>query len=316
MDVLANLASGFAVALTPQNLLYAAIGVTLGTAIGVLPGIGPALTIALLLPLTSKVDPTGAFIMFAGIYYGGMYGGSTTSILVNTPGETASVVTAWRGTRWPAAAEAGAALATAAIGSFVAGNLATVGADAVCAGHGRHRTALRAGRVLRVDGPGLHDRDRSGRALAPQGDVQPVPRSRYRPGRHRPADRPGALHAGRPRAADGIEIVNIAVGLFAVGEVFWVASHLRFEPRGSRRGARLGLDDRAGVGAVLEGRGCAAAPSASRSAACPRAAPRSRRSCPTTSRSGSRRTRTSGARAPSKAWPGPRQPTTPRRAGR
>ena len=90
MDVFGSLAQGFAVALTPQNLLYALIGVTLGTAIGVLPGIGPALTISLLLPVTSKVDPTGAFIMFAGIYYGGMYGGSTTSILVNTPGETAS----------------------------------------------------------------------------------------------------------------------------------------------------------------------------------------------------------------------------------
>ena len=93
MDILGNLAQGFGVALTPQNLLYALIGVTLGTAVGVLPGIGPALTISLLLPVTLKVDPTGAFIMFAGIYYGGMYGGSTTSILVNTPGETASVVT-------------------------------------------------------------------------------------------------------------------------------------------------------------------------------------------------------------------------------
>src|SRR5678815_2941184 len=97
MDVLNSLAQGFAIALTPQNLLYVAIGVTLGTAIGVLPGIGPALTIALLLPVTAKLDPTSAFIMFAGIYYGGMYGGSTTSILVNTPGETASVVTAMEG---------------------------------------------------------------------------------------------------------------------------------------------------------------------------------------------------------------------------
>src|SRR3712207_7493219 len=97
MDVFANLLQGFAVALTPQNLLYAALGVTLGTAIGVLPGIGPALAVAMLLPVTSKIDPTGAFIMFAGIYYGGMYGGSTTSILLNTPGESASVVTSMEG---------------------------------------------------------------------------------------------------------------------------------------------------------------------------------------------------------------------------
>ena len=88
----ATLLDGFAVALTPQNLLLAALGVTLGTLVGVLPGIGPALTVALLLPVTfNSLDPTGAFILFAGIYYGGMYGGSTTSILLNTPGESASV---------------------------------------------------------------------------------------------------------------------------------------------------------------------------------------------------------------------------------
>ena len=79
---------GFATALTPINLLYAVIGVILGTAVGVLPGIGPAMTVALLLPLTYDLEPTSAFIMFAGIYYGGMYGGSTTSILLNTPGES------------------------------------------------------------------------------------------------------------------------------------------------------------------------------------------------------------------------------------
>ena len=94
MDSLNALLEGFATALQPQYLLYALFGVFIGTAVGVLPGIGPALTVALLLPVTFKLDPTGSLIMFAGIYYGGMYGGSTTSILVNTPGETASVVTA------------------------------------------------------------------------------------------------------------------------------------------------------------------------------------------------------------------------------
>ena len=86
MNTLQLLIDGFATALTPINLLYAVIGVVLGTAVGVLPGIGPAMTVALLLPLTYELEPTSAFIMFAGIYYGGMYGGSTTSILLNTPG--------------------------------------------------------------------------------------------------------------------------------------------------------------------------------------------------------------------------------------
>src|SRR5918998_139225 len=97
MEVLGDLAGGFATALRPEYLLLAAVGVTLGTLVGVLPGIGPALTVALLLPLTYDFDPIGAFVMFAGIYYGGMYGGSTTSILLNTPGESASVVTAIEG---------------------------------------------------------------------------------------------------------------------------------------------------------------------------------------------------------------------------
>ena len=93
-DLLANLWLGAQVALTPMNIMWSFIGVVLGTAIGVLPGLGPALTIALLLPITYKVDATGVFILFAGIYYGAMYGGSTTSILLNTPGESATIVTA------------------------------------------------------------------------------------------------------------------------------------------------------------------------------------------------------------------------------
>ena len=91
MDALLD---GFATALTFANVGWCLIGVTLGTAIGILPGIGPALTIALLLPVTAHLDPTGAFIMFAGLYYGAMYGSSTTSILLNTPGETGSIITA------------------------------------------------------------------------------------------------------------------------------------------------------------------------------------------------------------------------------
>ena len=120
------LADGFAQALTPAHLGWGALGVTLGTAVGVLPGIGPALTVALLLPATYGLDPTSAFIMFAGIYYGGMYGGSTTSILLNTPGESSTIVTALEGHQMARRGRAGAALATAAIGSFIAGTLGTL----------------------------------------------------------------------------------------------------------------------------------------------------------------------------------------------
>lgn len=127
METLAQLAAGFAVALTPYNLMWCLVGVTVGTAIGVLPGLGPALTIALLLPLTYKVDATAAFILFAGIYYGAMYGGSTTSILMNTPGESATIVTSLEGHKMARRGRAGAALATAAIGSFVAGTIGTIG---------------------------------------------------------------------------------------------------------------------------------------------------------------------------------------------
>jgi putative tricarboxylic transport membrane protein len=126
MDGVTLLVEGFASALTPSHLLWALIGVTIGTAVGVLPGIGPALTVALLLPITFRLEPSHALIMFAGIYYGGMYGGSTTSILLNTPGESASMISALEGNKMARAGRAAAALATAALGSFVAGTIGTV----------------------------------------------------------------------------------------------------------------------------------------------------------------------------------------------
>jgi putative tricarboxylic transport membrane protein len=125
-DTIEALRQGFILALTLPNLGWAFVGVTLGTTVGVLPGIGPALTVALLLPVTFTLDPTSAFIMFGGIYYGAMYGGSTTSILINTPGETASIVTAIDGHMMARQGRGAAALTTAAIGSFVAGTLATI----------------------------------------------------------------------------------------------------------------------------------------------------------------------------------------------
>jgi putative tricarboxylic transport membrane protein len=127
MDSLRHLLDGFAIALNVGNLLWAFAGVVLGTIVGVLPGIGPALTVALLLPVTFRVEPVSAFIMFAGIYYGAMYGGSTTSILMNTPGESGSMMTALDGYAMARSGRASAALATAAVGSFVAGTIGTVG---------------------------------------------------------------------------------------------------------------------------------------------------------------------------------------------
>ena len=126
MDTLQLLLDGLQNAVTPENLLFASIGVLLGTFVGVLPGIGPAMAVALLLPVTYGLEPTQAFIMFAGIYYGGMYGGSTTSILLNTPGESASVMTAIEGNKMAKKGRAAQALATAAIGSFIAGTIGTL----------------------------------------------------------------------------------------------------------------------------------------------------------------------------------------------
>jgi putative tricarboxylic transport membrane protein len=126
MDLLANLALGFGVAATTTNLLYAFVGCVVGTLVGVLPGIGPVATIAMLLPLTYGLEPVTALIMLAGIYYGASYGGSTTAILVNLPGEMSSVVTVLDGHRMARQGRAGAALSVAALGSFFAGSVATV----------------------------------------------------------------------------------------------------------------------------------------------------------------------------------------------
>ena len=126
MDVLSNLGVGFAVALTLQNIAYCFIGVLLGTIIGVLPGIGPVTTVAMLLPISFTLSPESALILLAGIYYGAQYGGSTTAILVNIPGEASSVVTTIDGHQMARAGRAGPALGIAAIGSFFAGSVATL----------------------------------------------------------------------------------------------------------------------------------------------------------------------------------------------
>lgn len=124
-SLISNMSTGFSVALTPNNLLFGLLGVLIGTAVGVLPGLGPSVAIALLLPLTFGLEPTTAFILFGGIYYGTMYGGSTTSILINTPGDAASSVSTFEGYPMAKKGLGGVALATSAIGSFIGGTFAT-----------------------------------------------------------------------------------------------------------------------------------------------------------------------------------------------
>jgi putative tricarboxylic transport membrane protein len=229
VDAAGELLNGFATALTPANLLWALLGVTLGTAVGVLPGIGPALTVALLLPVTFRLDPTSAFIMFAGIYYGGMYGGSTTSILLNTPGESASIITALEGNRMARRGRGAAALATAAIGSFVAGTLGTLALSFVAPG--MVELALRFGpadyfalMVLAFTTVSAVLGSSAIRGLASLGlglaiglvgiDTQ-TGQARFT--------------LGVPQLLDGIDVVIVVVGLFAVGETLHVASRLRHD---------------------------------------------------------------------------------------
>jgi putative tricarboxylic transport membrane protein len=123
--LMGDLQTGFGVALTPGNLMFGMIGVMLGTAVGVLPGLGPSVAIAILLPLTFGLEPTSAFILFGGIYYGTMYGGSTTAILINTPGDASASVSTFEGYPMAKRGQGGVALATAAIGSFIGGTFAT-----------------------------------------------------------------------------------------------------------------------------------------------------------------------------------------------
>ncbi|MEU6727775.1 tripartite tricarboxylate transporter permease [Nonomuraea wenchangensis] len=230
MTSLELLLDGFAAALTPVNLMYALIGVTLGTLVGVLPGIGPAMTVALLLPVTFTVPPTAAFIMFAGIYYGGMYGGSTTSILLNTPGESSSMITALEGNKMARRGRAAQALATAAIGSFVAGTIATallvVAAPAVVAfaiSFGPEDYFALAVLAFTAVSSVLSRSVVRGLASLGLGLVIGLIGIDQQTGQAR-------LTLGVPQLLDGIDVVIVAVGLFALGEALYVASRLRHSP--------------------------------------------------------------------------------------
>ncbi|MEV0717719.1 tripartite tricarboxylate transporter permease [Asanoa sp. NPDC050611] len=231
MNAFADLIDGFGTVLTPQNLLYAAIGVTVGTLVGMLPGIGPALTIALLLPVALELDdPTGTLIMFAGIYYGAMYGGSTTSILLNTPGESASVATSIEGYQMAKRGRARAALATAAIGSFVAAIITTVLLTFVTEPMARLAVSFRASdyfalallamvTVTAVVGSSIVRGLMSltfGLFLGVVGIDALTGQARFT--------------FGVASMLDGIDVVVVIVGLFAVGETLFIASRLRDLP--------------------------------------------------------------------------------------
>jgi putative tricarboxylic transport membrane protein len=224
METFSLLGDGLITAFQPWNLLYALIGVTLGTAVGVLPGIGPALTVALLLPVTYKLDPAGSLIMFAGIYYGGMYGGSTTSILLNTPGESASIVTALEGNKMARKGRGGPALATAAIGSFVAGLLATIGLAFIAPWVVRFALSFGPAEyfalmVLAFMTVSAAFGDSSLRGLTSLflGLALGLIGIDLQTGQAR-------LAFGIPDLLDGIEVTTLAVAMFAVGETLSVAA--------------------------------------------------------------------------------------------
>jgi putative tricarboxylic transport membrane protein len=229
MDAFFSLLQGLAIAIQPSNLLFAFIGVMLGTAVGVLPGIGPALTVALLLPVTFKLDPGGSLIMVAGIYYGGLYGGSTTAILFNTPGESASLATALEGHKMAKAGRGGPALATSAIGSFVAGTIATLGIVflapwlvQIAINFGpEDYFALMCVAFVTVSATFGDSPVRGltslfiGLALGLVGIDTLTGQAR--------------LTFGIPELLDGVEVTTLAVGLFAVGEALYIASRKNVE---------------------------------------------------------------------------------------
>lgn len=230
MDALSSLMDGFAAAAQPENLMWAFIGVLLGTFVGVLPGVGPAMTLALLLPLTYSLEPAPALILFAGIYYGGMYGGSTTSILLNAPGESSSVMTAVEGNKMAKRGRAAQALATAAIGSFVAGTIATVLLIFTAPTLADFATTLKAQDYFAITllaflavSTILGGSAVRGLASLAIGLTLGLVGIDTVTGQQR-------LTFGVDSLATGIDTVVVAVGLFAVGEALWIAAHLRTGP--------------------------------------------------------------------------------------
>jgi TctA family transporter len=203
----------------PFNILMCLIGVVLGTLIGVLPGIGPVATIAMLLPVTFNLSPIAALIMLAGIYYGAQYGGSTSAILVNLPGESSSVVTCLDGYQMARRGRAGPALATAALGSFFAGCVSTL-VVAMFAPPLRGCAQIRARRILLADGAGPGAGGGARARLAHQGDRDGDPRASCS-GWSGTDVNSGVLRFafGISELADGIGFVTVAMGMFGICEI-------------------------------------------------------------------------------------------------
>ena len=230
MDQLANLLMGFSQALTPMNMLWVFIGAVLGTAVGVMPGLGSSMAVALLLPITFSLDPTAAFIMFAGIYFGGLFGDSTAGILLNTPGQSSAIASTFEGYRMSRHGKGGKALATAAIGAFTGGLIATsltvvlmpfLMMLATSFGPAEY-FALAMFAFLAVSSVVSESIIRGlialglGLALTLVGIDGPSGTERYT--------------FGVPGLLDGISIIVITVGLLALGEVFAVAGRIHREP--------------------------------------------------------------------------------------
>ena len=222
-DLWQNLVQGFGTALSPSNLAFGLMGVLLGTAVGVLPGLGPAVAISLLLPLTFGLDPTSAFILFGGIYYGAMYGGATTAILVNTPGSASAAVTTFDGHPLAKKGRAGAALLAAIVGSFIGGTFATF--MLMLAGPGLVEVALSFGpaeyfalmllALTLVASAGGGSGAKAAFATFLGVGIGLIGLD-LQTGQAR-------LTFGIPELYSGVDIVLAAIGLFAVGEALWVA---------------------------------------------------------------------------------------------
>jgi putative tricarboxylic transport membrane protein len=234
MDQLPLLFEGFAHALTPMNLLWVLIGAILGTAVGVLPGLGSAMAVALLLPVTFSLEPTAAFIMFAGIYFGGLFGDSTSGILLNTPGNSSAIASTFEGHRMARNGRAAKALATAAVGAFIGGLIATTLVVFFAPTLVRLATvfgpaeyfALAVFAFLAISAVVSESVIRGlaalgvGLALALVGIDGPSGTVRFT--------------LGMPQLFDGISVVVITVGLLALGEVFYVCARIHRDPPTAR----------------------------------------------------------------------------------
>ncbi len=273
MELLDNLALGFGVALTPANLCFALVGALIGTLIGVLPGIGPIATIAMLLPLTFHLEPTSGLIMLAGIFYGAQYGGSTTAILVNLPGETSSVVTCIDGHQMARQGRAGAALAVAALGSFFAGCVATALIATFAPPLAKVGQSFGAPEYFSLMVLGLiaavvlaHGSVIKAVAMIMLGLLIGLVGTDGNTGGTR-------FTFGITELTDGIDVATLAIGMFGIGEIIANLAQPQDSALAGRAEDHAGCGRRARISGA-PGRRCCAAPRSARCSACCRAAAR------------------------------------------